>query len=364
MSLGKEQISARQLMFSVACFVQGSSLVTSYVTTTTKQETWIIIIAGYIASLPILGMYAALAHAFPGQSIIEINISVFGNVFGRLFSLLYVFFFFSLACLNTRDMGEFMSGYIMPMTPIIVFFIMFIFICAWAVRSGTETMTRYSVLFVIVAFIVTITTSILLIKDMKASNFFPMFSLPISKYIQGAHVVIGIPFCETISFFMLFPDVKETNKVTKSLFGGVTIGLMTLLLSTLRNTAVLGPLIPILSSPTFETIRFIDIEHTLTRLEILYAGALIMLLFFKVTIVFFATAKGLAQIFNLHSYKILVPIFAVLIIIFAYSVFDSSIEHAYWGTNVAAVYSTLFEVILPVITLLTMAFKKLASFIA
>lgn len=364
MNLGKEQISARQLMFSIACFVQGSSLVTSYVTTTAKQETWIIIIAGYIASLPILGMYAALAHAFPGKSIIEINISVFGNVFGRLFSLLYVFFFFSLACLNTRDVGEFMNGYIMPNTPIIVFFIMFIFICAWAVRCGTETMTRYSVLFVIVAFIVTITTSILLIKDMKNSNFLPIFSLPISKYIQGTHVVIEIPFCEVITFFMLFPDVKETKKITKSLFGGVTIGAVTLLLSTLRNTAVLGPLIPILSSPTFETIRFIDIEHTLTRMELLYAAALIMLLFFKVTIVYFATVKGLAQIFNLHSYRVLVPTLGVLIIIFAFSIFDSAAEHAYWGTNVAAVYATLFEVILPIITLLTMAYKKLGSSIA
>lgn len=361
MSLGKEQISGRQLMFSIACFVQGSSLVTSYVTTTAKQETWIVIIAGYIVSLPILGMYAALAHIFPGKSIVEITINVFGNILGRIFSLLYIYFFFSLAFLNTRDMGNFINGFIMPKTPMMAFLIMFIFICAWAVRSGVETMTRYSVLFVITSFIVTSTTSILLFKDMKTSNFFPILSLPISKYLQGTHAVIAIPFCEIISFFMLFPDVKETKKVTKALYGGVTIGLVTLLLSTLRNTAVLGPLIPILSSPTFETIRFIDVGHILTKMEILYAGSLIMLLFFKVTIIYYATVKGIAQVFNLHSFRVLVPIFGVLIIISAFSVFDSAVEHAYWGTHVAAIYSILFEVILPIITLLTMAYKKLTS---
>ena len=361
MNLGKEQISARQLMFSIACFVQGSSLISSFVTATTKQESWIVVIAGYIVSLPILGMYAALAHTFPGKSIVEISIIVFGNILGRIVSLLYIYFFFSLAFLNTEVLGGFINGFIMLKTPMIAILIMFIFVCAWAVRSGVETMTRYSVPFVIITFIMLFITSILLIKDMKFDNLFPIFSLPMVKYIQSTHTMAILPFCEIFSFFMLFPYVKETNKISSALFGGMTIGAITLLLTILRDAAVLGPLIPILSSPNYEAIRFIDVEHILTRLEVIYAGILIMLIFFKVVIVFFAAVTGIAQVFNLHSYRTLVPIVGVLIIIFSFEAFGSAVESSYWGANVAAVYSTLFEVILPGVTLLTMAYKKLVS---
>jgi spore germination protein KB len=126
----------------------------------------------------------------------------------------------------------------------------------------------------------------------------------------------------------------------------------------LRDTSILGADNYIFSAPTFEVIRLIDIGVIFNRIESIYAAILVMLVFFRVSITFFATISSIAQTFNLRSYKILVLIFGVLIIVFSLIVFDSDSESSYWGTNVAAVYSTFFEVLLPAITLVVAIIKE------
>lgn len=359
MNGGKEQISARQLMFSAACYITGSSLLTTYITVTTKQETWIAVIAGYLVSLLIIGLYAILVHLYPGKDIVQISIIVFGNVFGRIVSLLFIYYFFSLTFLNTRNIGEFLNGFVMPQTPMVALLIMFIFICVWAVRCGVETMTRYSTLFVGIVLFVLFITSVLLIKDMKLSNLLPVFSLPMIKYVQATHTMAILPFCEVFTFFMIFPFVKEKNKINGAVAKGLTIGFAILLCTILRNAAVLGPLIPMLSSPNFEVIRLIDIGHVLTRMDILYVGVLLMISFFKVTIALFATVTAISRVFNLHSYRFIVLAVGALTVVFSLEAFGSVAESSFWGANVAVVYSTFFEVVLPVATLLTAACRKM-----
>ena len=358
MNSGKEQISSKQLMFSVGCFIQGSALLTGFVAGVTKQDTWIAVISGFVISLVIIGLYNTLANRFPGKNIIQISFSVFGPIFGRVVSLFYVFFFLSLAFLNTDIMGDFYAGYIMPETPKIVFEAMLIFICAWAVRKGVETMTRYSVLFVILAFLVLFFNSILLISSMKFNNFLPAFTLPIKKYVQASHTMAILPFSEIFIFFMFFPNVKNPDGIKKAMYGGLLIGSVTFFINVLRDISVLGSVNALYTSPTFEVVRLINVGNVLTRFEVLYATILVILLFFKVSMVYYAAVYGVAEIFGLRSYRILVPAFGVIIVVLALSVFESAIDSAYWGKNFSAVYSTFFEVILPLLTLIVAAVRK------
>ncbi|MCI2105763.1 MAG: endospore germination permease [Intestinimonas sp.] len=361
MNLGKKQISTKQLIFSIVCFIQASSLIANFSTSVTAHETWIAVIAGYLISLPVLLIYTILSKTFPGKDIVEINIELFGNIPGRLLSLLYIYFFFSLAFLNTQIVGNFMSGFLLSKTPIIIIYAMFISICVYAVRSGVEVIARFSFVFACVIFLILFLTSLLLIKDMKLSNFFPVFSLPIKKYVQSAHTMATLPFCEILSFFMLFPYADQPGKTSRVLLVGMTIGAITILVTVLRDTLVLGPSISFFTFPNYQTIRQIQVGSTSSRMEVLYAIALLMLMFFKVSILLFATVKGITEVLNLHAYKNLAPTIGVLIIISALTAFGSIADHAFWGANIAAVYSTFFVVILPGISLLTLAIKKKTS---
>ena len=350
-------------MFSIGCFIQGSVLLTYAIHSFVKHEAWIAFIIGYMISLPILWMYISLAKRFPGKSLIEINQAVLGKILGRIFSVLYIFFFLTLAFLNTRDVGEFVGGYMLPLTPMPIVLIMFIFICCWAVRKGVQTMTRYGPLFVIILTVVILFTLSLIIKNIKLSNLLPVFSMPLKNYLKGAYTVAMLPVCEIFAFFMLLPHLQDTKAVGKAFWGGAVIGTVTLLIIVITNTMVLGPIISSISIPSFAMTRLINIGDILTRMEILYATNLLMVLFFKTSILIYAAVSGISRLLKFDSHKFLVPTFGVIIIIFALTIFDSSIEHSAWAISGGApIYSTFFLFFMPAVTIAVAAvrgfFKK------
>jgi spore germination protein KB len=299
-----------------------------------------------------------LSERFPGKSLIEINDIVLGKIIGKLFSILYIFYFFSLVCLNANLFSEFTVGATLPETPTLVILIMLIFVCCYAVRKGPKVITYYSTLFVVIAILILIFNSLMLIKDMKLSNFQPFFSLPVIKYIQTTQTVIALPFAETIVYFAFFPNLKEPTNIKKPLFGGLTIGALTILGIVLRDTSVLGPLVSYVISPAFETVRLINVGGIFTRMEVFYATVLTVLIFFKVSILFYVTTKSIEQLLHLNSYKTLIPVIGILAVYASLTIFTSSFEHTFWGSNVAAVYSTFFVFILPLITFIVALLRE------
>lgn len=346
-------------MLSVACFLQGSSLLTMFVTATTKQDTWIAVIAGYILSLPVLALYIYFIKAYPGKTFVEINEVIFGRVIGKVFSALYIFHLMSLTWLNTMQVSSFYSGYLMPETPSIVFAVMLLFVCGWAVSRGVETLTRYSFLLVLLTFLVSIGNTAALLGEFNLSNFLPVFSLPFKKYVQATHTMAIVPYLEIYSFLMIAPSVQDAPKIGKSFFKGLSLGAVTMLIVVTRNTAILGPVASISTVPSLETVRLIDIGQAITRVEILYAFLLAFLLFFKVSITYYAVVLGIAQLFKLRSYAPLVPVMGAIFAVMSVIAFDRSMESAYWGQNLAAVYSTFFELVLPLVALFIALFKKI-----
>ena len=354
----KEQISPSMLIFSIICFIQASTSLSDFVVSVLKQETWISVVLGYLISLPVIWVYIKLAELYPQKTLIKINDSVFGKKLGKLFSLLYFWFFFSLAFLNVATISRFMVLFVMPETSLMVVMAMFVFVCVYSVRKGLETMTRYSAFFVIIAATYTAVNSMLLLQQMKLSNFFPLFVSPLIKYVQATHIIAIVPLCEIMTFMMLFPNVKKGKSIKKPVFLGLTFGAMAHLVTISRDTAVLGALSAYLELPSFEAIRLINIANTLTKVEIFYIFLLIILQFFKTSVLLYATAKSVEQIVGLSSYKMLTPVIGALAVGFAFIAFSSQVDNAYWGQNIAAHYSTFFEVILPVITLIVAVVRK------
>jgi len=357
----KEQISSYILTFTIACFIQCSTLLVGFVSDITSQDTWFCVIIAFIVSLPIIWIFTTLAEKFPGKNIIEINNIVLGNVFGKIFSLFYIFLFLQLTAVNTRIASTFVVGSIMPETPQLAIIIMFVFVCGYAARKGLETMTRYSVIFVIIVMIMLIFNSSLLIREMHFSNFLPFLTYPVKNYIQSTHIITILPFSDIFVFFMLFSNIKNPQKLKKSVFWGLIIGAITLLFITTRDIAVLGPMIDIFANPSFEAVRLINISNFLTRMEIFYAIIWLFLLFFKISILFYVTTKAIAQIFNLSSYKQLVPIVGVIISCYALFIFKSSMESSYDVANISPFFQTFIQIILPLITLIVASsrgFKK------
>ena len=117
MQIDKGKISGIQFMFTVACFIQSSSLLTSFFTSITKQDSWIVVILGFVMSIPSLLIYTYIMKIFPDKNLMEINNIVFGPIIGKVVSVLYLWFFLTLSALNTKDLGDFVQKTTMQNTP-------------------------------------------------------------------------------------------------------------------------------------------------------------------------------------------------------------------------------------------------------
>ena len=344
-------ISVKQLMFSVATFILGSTMLTSFLFTYTRNETWIAIALGALVGAAVVSVYGRLVKKHAGLTLIQINDAVFGRVAGKLVSALYTFFFFTLVVLNTRDLGSFVSGFILQRTPITVTYVVFLMLCAFAARKGPVALTRYSALLFIVYIAAIGLNTGLLINRMHPENLRPMLLLPLRNYLLAAHAAVMLPFCETVAFLVFMPYLRKHDGAGKAYRRGVVIAFCVILLIVVRDIFVLGGYTLYTTSPTYSSIRLIDIGDILTRLEIVFAVLLMTMLFFKVSVLLYSTAVSLSQLLQVKDYKILVTVLVVLCVVYADAMFASSYEHKQW-MNSAAVYATFFVLFLPLVTLL------------
>jgi len=358
MKLEKGELSSTQLMFLVAGFIQGSLLTLSFSKEVVKHDIWIAAIASFLLNLPLAFVYLTLALKFPGQNLIQINDNIFGPYLGKLVSLQYICLFFMIIAANLWFVGDFIITFFMPETPILVVMIMFTFICAWAVRAGIEVFARMSFLLVLMTSLTALITFALLLKDTKFSYFLPIFEVPIYDFLHGTHILMAIPFNEVFVFTMVIPYVNKLKQVKSSVLYGLIIGGITFLIVVIRNTAVLGPISNIVTSPSMETVRLIDIGKIISRLEAIVAIAFLVTMFLKVAVFYYATVLGIAQLLKLRSYVPLVIPIGILGIIIALS-YESSIQFIYTATNTYPIFSLPFYVVLPVLSLLIAKLRKL-----
>ena len=352
MSIEKGKISSQQLLFLFAGFVEGSALLIDFTVGITEHQTWMVLLAGLVITTPVILSYVVLAKRFPGMNLVQINDTVYGRFLGKVISIYYIFFFSMTLSFNIRDVGELYITFLMQDTQFIFLLVAFAIICAYAVAKGIEVLARISHLILVTGLFAIISTFILLIDQMDFSNFLPFFELPLIRIIQGVHIVSMIPFGETVVFLMIMGCLNKTEHAVKNTFFGLLIGVVSLLLVAVRNTAVLGKTQTIWTSTSFQAIRLINIGTVLTRMDFLIGLAQTILIFFKCSIFFYVLVVAISQLFGLKSYLPLVLPLAGIEVIIAATVFQSPVDHAMITQNAGIIYSAPLVFVIPPLSLL------------
>ena len=112
----KGKISLVQLNILVMLFSLGSAIliVPSALSSVAKQDGWISAVIGVALGAGIVQMFVILDRQHPGQSLVETCETVLGRFAGKLVGLLYFMFFFLLATLVLRNIGDFITTIVMP----------------------------------------------------------------------------------------------------------------------------------------------------------------------------------------------------------------------------------------------------------
>lgn len=359
-SIDNNKISGSQFIFTVACFIQASGLITSFLLGIVGNESILVGIGGLIFVLPILFIIVSIMKKFPHKTLIEINDIVFGKILGKIVSSLYIIFFVTKNALDLRNAAYFVQKTIMHTSPIPILLIMFALVCIFSVSYGIEVITRYNALFSVVAIIVAVIGFILLKDLFNIKHFFPMFQLEPIKYIQGINIIATLPLGELIAVLMITPAIKKSKKsIGKLFFWGIFIGLLYNVLVMATDIGVLGNTLDLFSIPTFETLRLISLGEALSRMEILFAIVFIILMFSKVSFMFYITIIAVCQFFNIKNFRNMIISLCIIVSIYALTSYKSNIDNAKYSQDLLPIVFLFFEMILPYTTFAIILIRKL-----
>lgn len=357
--LEKGVISSWQLTFLIGIFIQGSIFCTTLVFEIAPKDVWLALLTAFAVVTLFVLAYVKLMQKFPGKNLVQLNDIVFGPYLGKVFSVLYILFFILSTTADLRFIIDFIPGLFMTETPIIVFAIMFVFACAWAVRNGIETLARTSLLFLIIISIIVLLIVILTASKFDINNLFPVLDIPFIDFIQANHIILSIFFGEIFVFMMLIPYMDDMKKAKKSVLLGLTIGTVTMLIVSVMATGVLGNLDSIVNSPLISTVRQVEVATVLTRMDFLVVSILIFSVFMKISVVYYATTLSISQLLNLKSYKPLVIPVGIIIVGLVVPAFESPVAQAECGMKTWPFFAGIFEILLPSITLLVATICRL-----
>lgn len=360
MKIDKGEISGTQFMLSISCFIQSSTMLTSFIASIAKQDAWISVLFGIVCCLPLIWVYRSIMIEFPGQNLLEILEVVFGRVIGKILGAAYICFFVTLASVNLMDLGDFTRLTIMEETPNIVLVVMCIIVSSIAVRSGIKLVTKYSALFTVISFFILFISVLLVANLIKPDHLLPIFDQPPMKYIQSTHIIATIPFGEVVAFLMITPNIKLSKKqLTSRLFWGFGMGAFMILVVMLRDITVLGNTLNLFTLPSLVTLRLVNFGASLSRVEVLFVVVLILLLFFKITFLYYISVISIAHFFKIKAYKYLALSVGAFMIAYGLTLYPSAAEHAASAHQIVPILWTPFEIIIPLLILITAKVRKL-----
>lgn len=350
-TLEKGRITNKQLFYTVIAYILGGTLYMSFAMVLAKQDAWLTVILGFALCIFFAWIMISRSKTYPGKTLIQINEIVFGKVIGKAISALYLYYFLINTSLDIREIGNFITNYIMPETPMVVIIALFGFVCAYAVYNGISVIIRNAFLIGLLLIIALVVDSFLLISEMNFGNFFPMFAQPVGNYIQATLNVSVVPFDGLVALPMLLPFLNGSKSPKKPIFFGIMIGTIFMIWVVIRDWAVLGEAMPYISIPSFQALRLVKIGQIFTRVESIIATMLVAIRFFRCSILFYCFIFGMAQLFELKSYKPTVAVLSTIVIAFSAFLYGSDAEEAYFGNSISAQYILFFVFVLPVITL-------------
>lgn len=309
------KIGVRQFTVLVIFFQLGTSflLAPSGLATAAKQDAVIASILGIVFVLLSIPLYVVLGNKFPNLTITQISEEVLGKWLGKTVSLLYFLFFFILASQIISNFGYFITAQLLPETPKQSIMIIFTIIIIMAVYLGIEVWTRAAEIFF--PFVIGIFLFIILavIPEIKIQRVEPVFEEGLKPILRATIPFFGLQ--QSVIFLMLFPTVNRTKSAGKALFSGTLLAGIMIILITLMNILVLGADLTARNAySTYALAKKISIGNFVERLESVVAGVWFLTIFFKVTICFYASALGLAQICNLKEFRpLLVPLGVIMV---------------------------------------------------
>ncbi len=358
LQLERGKISGPELTFLLAGFLFGSSVLITPAEAG-EHQAWLAILLGMGEGLAFAVIYLFVLRKFPNKTLVEICEVVFGRLIGKTVAIIFLMYLFYLAATVATNFHDFLKMAILVNTPSFIFILVGLGYCSYGAKNGIEVLARTAQGMVILTIGLFLLTLVLILAKIKFTNFLPLFVIPTSQMLWGIHQAATFPFGESVAFMMIIPFLNKQKDSMKSVFKGFIMSCLVFLLIAVRMTGVLGETAKLLIYPSYYVTRLINVADVFTRLEIITATNFLVTGFIKIAVLLYATSLGVAQVFELKDYKVLVLPFGLLAGLIGITNFSSVTENIKFANEVYPLFALPFQVGIPLLILLVTIIRKL-----
>jgi len=362
--LEKGKINTGEFEIIVIIFTLGStilvgpSLLASYV----KQDAWIASFLSLMIGLCFIFLYNQLTSFYPEMTFIEMTKNILGSWIGGVVSFLFIFYFFIISAGLLREIGDFLTTQILVATPIQTILISFILISMAGVKLGIEVISRAAIIFFPWMILMLALLFLFLIPEVEISNIQPIYGEGFKAIARATYSSLGLPYLELFIFLMITPYVSNKQRLKKSFYKGTIIGGVVLSILIIFSIIVLGADFTARHAyPSYILGKKISLGTVIERLEVIVAIIWFFSMYFKLTICYYGITLGLAQIFKLKSYKILVFPLAFLLVTFSIILYPDIVYFQDFLAHTWTPYSLTICFFIPCIIVFAANVKKVKT---
>jgi spore germination protein KB len=351
----KAKISAVQLFILMVLFELGSALLVP-LAIRAKQDAWLAILLGMLGSFVFFLVYHKLYTYYPSLLPTEYMQKILGKVLGTVLAFVYILYFMYDASRVLRDFGEMLLTFAYPDTPLFIANALLMLVIIYTIRKGIEVVARSGELLFIFMYVLAVAGFILIVTSglIGFKNLQPVLE---EGFLSPVKVAVSetlyFPFTEAIVFTMILPYLNNPKKAKMTMLCATGLSGINLVITMLINISVLGVNLTARSQfPLLSTVESIQVADFLERLDVFFMLAMVIGIFFKVTVLFYAATIGTANLFKISSPS------GIVILFLSITIASNFQEHLHEGLYVAKVvlHIPLFTLIPPL--LLLVAFLK------
>jgi spore germination protein KB len=359
--LEKGKISTIQMEFMMVPTIIATGIlsVPSIAGKFARHDMWMTPIIGSIIGFITVFIVWKLHQLFPKLTPIEYSEKILGKAVGMVFSLILVTFYIDNTAIVVRQYVNFISGNVMFNTPSVVFTIGILFVSALAVRGGIEVIARSAVICTTI-YLSTALFLLLLIKDIDLGLMLPFLENGMLPVIKGGWVHSAW-FSEFFLLSFIFPFIHNPKKGLKS---GMKASLYVMLIFTYVNffvLTILGVSSVNQFYPVYSIIRSISVMGFFENFEIIITASWILGNFVKISVFLYVASLGLAQVFRLSSYRIVVFPLSLLLVLISYWDIPNIVVLVDYLTRIQPFYSIIVQTVLPFFLLIIALARRKGS---
>ncbi|MDP4153459.1 MAG: endospore germination permease [Bacillota bacterium] len=346
------KLSVNQMVSTIILFSFGSSIILG-VSTKVNQDSWISLIVAAVLTIPIYLVYSRIIKLFPDMDFFSMLEMLFGKVIGKTITVILVWYAVHLGSLVLRNFSEFVEISGMPETPQLPLAILMIAVLIYLVKSGIETIGKWSLCCLPIILFIVVLTVVLSSKNADLGNLMPIMEHTPKEIISESYKVFTFPFAECVMFLFLSSSFRKKDNPVKIYMWALLISSVTLAVIIIRNYSVLGPaLVKESYFPSYMAARIINIGDFLSRIEGTISLNFLLAGITKMAICIMVASNGISSLFNIENEKVMIVPMSLLTLSLSMVLYKSTME-MYNFIEVYRIYAIPFEIIIPLIIWIT-----------